>query len=75
MRSDTFISFRLQAKVSRQQRIGPMFQDPVGDTFNAVYADFVAPFYFYRCVENSSSQGQGWHLHLREKTLEMPSSI
>ena len=37
MRSDSFISFRLQAKVSLQRRVGPMLRGPVGDTFNLVY--------------------------------------
>jgi len=37
MRSDSFTSFRLQAKVSPQRRLGPMLRGPGGDTFNSVY--------------------------------------
>jgi hypothetical protein len=37
MRIDAFISFGLQAKVSLQRRVGPIFRGHFGDTFNAVY--------------------------------------
>jgi hypothetical protein len=38
MRIDGFISFGLQAKLSLQRRIGPIFRGSVGDTSNVAYA-------------------------------------
>jgi nitroreductase len=37
MRIDAFISFGLQAKMSLQRRIGPIFRGSVCDTFNVAY--------------------------------------
>jgi hypothetical protein len=34
---DAFISFGLQAKMSLQRRIGPIFRASVCDTFNVAY--------------------------------------